>query len=283
MAVFMLLFLLYAVLDYYAEIAILENCKKCTHDLKEASLSYYNYLQQGLMNVVFTRIISMGLFFGVIYNLTLPLVIKLTLSYYRKHIESLKLSRDNIQLELNFLKSQVNPHFLFNTLNNLYGLIIHKRNEQSAETVARLSEFLRYSLYQSVQDNVPLEKEINLLNSYLQLEQLRLNYAKVIFEDEVDDQEYYLPPLLFMPIVENAFKYSPDTTESIIFIKLEGKNGRLNLTVKNSIQQGEVTITKGGIGLLNLKKRLSIYFPEKHMFEMKNDGKEYTARLSLFL
>lgn len=199
-------------------------------------------------------------------------------------MKNLQLAKENVQLELNFLKSQVNPHFLFNTLNNLYGLIIHQRHDKSAEIVARLSDFMRYTLYDSAEALVSLEKEVNLINNYIELEQLRLNYTKVVFNVMLDRKDYYLPPLLFMPIVENAFKYTVDKkTGSIIYMDLKVDQGLLYFKIQNSFEPLNSKNEIGGLGLVNLQKRLSLLFPNKNTCQNNVEGFNYIAQLTLNL
>ena len=236
------------------------------------------------MPVVSSRIVSLGALFGLVVYLTPAMALKVALAYHQQFTRNLKLSRDNIQLELNFLKAQVNPHFLFNTLNNLYGLIIHGRNELSAETVARLSDFMRYSLYDSTEDKISLQKEIDLIRNYLELEKLRLNYTQVIFDCAMDGKAFAIPPLLFMPVIENAFKYNCDTAQgSVIRISLAVQQGVLHFCIQNSFEPKTQTNKIGGIGLANLQKRLAIYYPGKNICQTSMDGSVYSAQLTLNL
>jgi hypothetical protein len=278
------LLLLYTIIDYTGEILVLNACHACQEAISRVQPNYLHYLNRGFFPVVSSRLISLGILFVLLVHLTPAIALKAGLEYHRQYTQNLQLSRDNIQLELNFLKAQVNPHFLFNTLNNLYGLIIHGRNAQSAETVARLSDFMRYTLYDSTEDKIPLEKEINLIKNYLELEKLRLNYTQVIFECSTDGKGYAIPPLLFMPVIENAFKYNCDTAQgSVISIKLAVQQDLLHFCIQNSFEPKSEPIKTGGIGLVNLQKRLAIYFPGKNTCQTNIKGSVYSAQLTLML
>lgn len=280
----LLLFLFYAVLDYVGEMLILRFCEVCEEASAQLNPGYHDYLQKGPFPVILSRVVSLGVFFQLLTNLTIPIAFKAGLGYHRYYVRNFQLSRDNVQMELNFLKAQINPHFLFNTLNNLYGLIIHQRNDQSAEIVARLSDFMRYTLYDSNEKNTSLEKEINLIKNYIELEQLRLNYTKVLFKHTTDGKKYFLPPLLFMPIVENAFKYNIDSSQgSSISIKLHVQKDVLDFTIQNTFEPERKSEHKGGLGLINLQKRLLLYFPGKNTYKATINDSTYTAHLMLNL
>lgn len=278
------LLLIFTSLDYAGEMLILNLCRACRETVVQTQASYYQYLQRGWLPVVSSRVVSLGVLFGLMVYIMPAIALKVGLEYHRQYIRNLKLNRDNIQLELNFLKAQLNPHFLFNTLNNLYGLIMHGRNEQSAETVARLSDFMRYTLYDSAEDKIALEKEISLIRNYLELEKLRLNYTQVCFEYTSDGQKYYIPPLLFMPVIENAFKYNLDAPQSsAIEIKLAVQGHELHFCCQNIFEPQRVKSRTGGIGLVNLQKRLAIYYPGKHSYQTQITGTIYSTRLTINL
>ena len=281
----LLLFLLYTLLDYTGEILVFSYCEACNEAIARVNSSYHQYLQSGFFNIMISRVLSGGLFFQLLIGLTLPLAIKAALGYHRYWLQNMQLARDNVQLELDFLKAQVNPHFLFNTLNNLYGLIIHQRNDQSAETVALLSDFMRYTLYDTSVKSIALEKEISQIRNYIALEQLRLNHTKVVFDCTTDGKDYALPPLLFMPLVENAFKYHVDSSSqgALINIKLHVEKGLLYFSTENRFDPARKQGQAGGIGLANLQKRLFHYFPGKNTYQASTKGSTYTAHLTLEL
>jgi sensor histidine kinase YesM len=232
---------------------------------------------------VLKRLLSFGTPFSLLLTLFIPLCLKTTLNAYRSSMDSLKLAKENVQLEFNFLKAQLNPHFLFNTMNNIYGLIISGNRERSAGLVARLSELLRYILYDSNEDSMPLAKEIKLMNDYIELEKVRLNFTNVVFDYRTDDGSYEIAPLLLIPLIENAFKFSADEPGSFISIFLDVLNGRLRFTVDNNIDRQRIRSGPGGIGLKNLQKRLALYYPGNYWYEPSISDTGYAVDLTIQL
>ncbi|WP_083936525.1 sensor histidine kinase [Arcticibacter svalbardensis] len=274
----LLLIISYTIADAYAEINLIQNCKTCLSVLHKFNSNYESYLNRGLINVILTRLLSLGTPMTLLFALCIPFSIKMTLQAYRDKIRSLQLAKENLQLEFSFLKSQFNPHFLFNSMNNIYGLIISGDTERSAALVARLSEFLRYALYDSEHEVMPVEKEVKLLKDYIELEKIRLNDAKVHFECTLDNNDYNLAPLLLIPLIENAFKYSSDTPASFIHISMSILNGHLSFTIDNSIDPDKQVIT-GGIGLCNFTKRLKLYYKERYKYEVGILNNKYSVNL----
>jgi two-component system, LytTR family, sensor kinase len=197
-------------------------------------------------------------------------------------IDTIKLNFRNQQLllekkqsELNYLKSQTNPHFLFNTLNSIYSLSLDQ-SKQTPATILRLSEILRYMLYDADAPLVEIQKEVQIINEYVELEKIRYdNFLRVSIETDIEYQNQKIPPLLMIPLVENAFKFG--TSEIInnpfIKIKLTCKNNILNLYVENSIDSSlENTTVKENIGLSNLRRQLHLQFSEYFLNIEKTDG-----------
>jgi sensor histidine kinase YesM len=258
-------------------------CDSCSEMAKEKNPDYLSVIQKNIgVNILF-KASNFWLFFQLFSGLILPIAIKSSLGYYQFYIKNLQLEKEKVQLELSFLKAQVNPHFLFNTLNNLYGLIIHKRVDESAETVTRLSDFMRYSLENAYKKNILLSEEIKLIKNYIELESLRLNHTKVSFNINIDEENKKLPPLLFIPLVENAFKYSIDEKDSNIAINLEVKNNVLAFQIENVFNENKVKNEIGGIGLANLKKRLTLYFSDTFEYKVETKNSIYSVTLKLVL
>jgi hypothetical protein len=261
--------LIYALTDYALERLILNTCQTCVETLKRNQPDYYDYLQHDAPAILIPRIISLGIVYQLILSLAIPAGIKFILVYIKQRVETLKLKNENMMLELNLLKAQVNPHFLFNTLNNIYSLILKEKKHESAETVARLSAFLRYSLYNTNEQN-NLVKEVDVLNDYIALEKIRLNHTNVEFTYETDNASYALPPLLFIPAVENAFKFCTEEKGKVssITIRLEVKDSLLRFQISNTYDRFQSEKEHSGIGLENLMKRLQRYYPGRHKFEI---------------
>ncbi|MEO6001020.1 MAG: sensor histidine kinase [Chitinophagaceae bacterium] len=282
-----LLIVLYTTLDHWFERAILASCDACMEQLRADRHGFYQLFQRGAINVILVQLVSLGIVYQLFVFLAFPLCVKALIEYFNQRIKTLQLQQENIQLEFNFLKAQVNPHFLFNTLNNIYALILKDKKEASAETVAKLSSFMRYTLYESNGHDNNVVKEIDLLKVYLALERIRLNDTIVNFITNIDHENYTLPPLLFMPAVENAFKFCTNTAqgEAYIFMKLEIKQSGLVFLVSNSYDKTQHRSgMHGGIGLDNLRKRLKHYYPgDRSSMEIKDDNSVYQITIHLNL
>jgi hypothetical protein len=190
--------------------------------------------------------------------------------------------------ELKSLKDQINPHFLFNTLNNLYGLTL-KDPEKASEMVMRLSQLMHYMLYEGNQIRVPLQKEIEYLQNYLALEKIRYgNDLQLSFQTHGDTGTCVIAPLLLLPFVENAFKHglSRQLKECWLQINLAVNGGELVLKVENSkpkqlTGKGLSSGATQGIGLQNVSKRLQLLYPERHRLRLMDGEDTYLVSLTL--
>lgn len=212
-------------------------------------------------------------------TLSIPLCIKLALAGWRSQVKALELAKNNAELESAFLKSQINPHFLFNSLNNIYGLILREETQLSAELVARLSALLRYMLYETGHNRLAIGMELGLLKDYIELERIRLNDTLVTTRIHTDSSEYIMPPLLLIPLVENAFKFCPDEPGAYIRFSLDVERGHLRATLDNTASPGTVRREGEGIGLPNLRKRLDLYYPGRYRYEAAEEGGIYRVKL----
>jgi len=195
----------------------------------------------------------------------------------------LELEKANTQNELNFLRSQIHPHFLFNSLNGIYALTLSNPSLAS-EMVLGLSNILRYILYKSNEHYVNLEEDIQCVKGYIELEKIRYRgKLDVDFEFPSNLQGEKIVPLLILPFVENAFKHGPSKDYSLTFIKgkIEIKGGSLFFSLRNSVGKFRELDCKDvkGIGILNTKKRLAYYFKDKYSLKTKNTGEEYQIDL----
>jgi len=187
--------------------------------------------------------------------------------------------------ELNYLKSQTNPHFLFNTLNNIYSLA-RDRSDQTAETILRLSKILRYMLYEAGGSYIAIEQELKIIEDYISLEKLRYDDSlRINFNYNVEDMKQALPPLLLMPLVENAFKHGAAETrhQPFVDIHLSVTRRQLAFFVKNSAEG----LTDGGkvkenIGLSNLKRQLELLYTDYEVLLEQRDT-EFSATLKINL
>jgi two-component system LytT family sensor kinase len=198
------------------------------------------------------------------------------------------LEKEKIGSELSFLKAQINPHFFFNTLNNIYALT-HVDIENSRRALHKLSRMMRYLLYETQSGSAPLSKEVSFIVDYIELMKLRLNdNTEVVFETPVLSRDPQIAPMLFLPYIENAFKYGVSTTEpATILIKIELVQEQLSLLVSNPVFVNQTTSADeyGGIGLSNTKRRLDLLYPGKHTVsaETTTPGNQFIVHLNLTL
>lgn len=209
------------------------------------------------------------------------------LQYFKRGIinqyQLQELKAKTVTTELNALKAQINPHFLFNTLNNIYGMN-QIDPQKGSEMIMELSDVMRYHLEFSKEGKVKLEDEIQLLESYIKLELLRLRDTCDVKVDLSDvDEGIRLSPLLFIPFVENAFKHGTHPTKPCyVHIKLIAKNNKLLFTVNNSIIVDR-KVVKTHVGLQNTKRRLELLFPEKHDLKITQTDNDHQVELSIVL
>ncbi|HTE11099.1 MAG TPA: histidine kinase [Chitinophagaceae bacterium] len=187
--------------------------------------------------------------------------------------------------ELNYLKSQTNPHFLFNTLNNIYSLARDK-SDLAPESILRLSKILRFMLYETVGAYIAIEQELKIISDYIALEKLRYDDSlKVNFNYDLEDMKQALPPLLLMPLVENAFKHGVSETrhQPFVDIHLSVNNRQLAFVVKNSAEAfpGERN-AKESIGLSNLRRQLELLYTDYHLVVQQGES-VFTAHLKINL
>lgn len=225
---------------------------------------------------------------GIYPAVALAAFIKITKHFYSEESRSKELQQEKLQAELNFLKGQIHPHFLFNTLNNLYALTL-KKSESSPEVVLKLSELLSFMLYECNSRTVPLSKELNLIENFIALEKIRYDdRLSVSYEAYGDVTQCQIPPMLLLPFVENAFKHgtSDNLDEVWVDINVVIRNHTLSLSVKNSngksTRQEEFEYQQG-IGLKNVNRRLELLYNGYHDLKIVDDGKTYSVSLEIEL
>ena len=211
---------------------------------------------------------------------------KLLVEYLRKMMKFKEIENKQLKAELNLLKDQVNPHFLFNTLNNLYGLITQDQNQKAAEITLKLSDLMRYLLESSKTDKVSLKKEIQFLEDYLSLEKIRLSKnTDIRFEVSGIVSNVLIAPLLFIPLVENAFKHGLNTITADSFahfsLSVQGKD--LFFEAKNSLGKSLENSPESGTGIANLRKRLQLIYPNNHLLDIQKSNDEYKVVLHIQL
>ena len=203
----------------------------------------------------------------------------LELEAKRKEVENEKLTA-----ELTFLKAQINPHFLFNTLNNLYYLAF-TNSPNTTEVIAKLSQMMRYMIYDSNHAKVLLSKEIEYIENYISLEKLRLNnQIPISFEIEGNITQAQIVPLILITFLENAFKHgvSNNSTNAYISVKLAVSNQSLIYTVENSKLKSSIH-EKSGIGLRNVGRRLDLSYANKYQLDVEDGETDYKVKLTLVI
>lgn len=193
------------------------------------------------------------------------------------------LLREKTETELNFLKSQINPHFLFNTLNNIYSLA-RKKSDETPDVVLKLSKLLRFVLYETKGKFISITKEVEFLNDYIDLQKIRFDKRlSVVFHSEIDDVETLIMPLVLIPFVENAFKHgaSQSTAEAYVEIYLKIEGNELRLQVENSFES-QGSESQDGIGLKNLQRQLELVY-RKFILETDSEKNKFKARLYIDL
>ena len=210
-------------------------------------------------------------------------IVKISSDWLRQTQTQRDLETRTMQTELNFLKSQINPHFLFNTLNSLYALTL-KKSDEAPEVVIKLSEMMRYMLYECNEPEVPLSKEVNYIRNYLDLERLRHKDLDIKFEVEGELGDLKIAPLIFIAFIENAFKHgaSNHISAGFVHIHIYLDAGELNLYVENSKPEKQPTQEhrrSGGIGLVNVRRRLAILYKNNYNLEVHDKPNTYGVNL----
>ena len=212
--------------------------------------------------------------------LTFPLIV--IMEWYAQQHRVNTLEKEKTQVELSMLKQQINPHFFFNTLNNLYAMSL-TNDEATPETILKLSDLMRYVIYKGKEEKVKLSQEINYLRDYLDLQMIRLQKkVDLKFEVQTTNEDLEIVPLLFIILLENAFKHGVEPAEENCYLHVEilqNKN-ELIFSCKNSVE-ADVEKTPKGIGLENLKRRLELIYPNQYDLEIDSGEKDYTAKLKL--
>lgn len=231
------------------------------------------------------RLTSFKLIFRELSFITYPIIILGFISFNRKQQRLLKLEEEKKSMELKVLKNQLNPHFLFNTLNNLYTLTL-KKDDKAPEVIAKLSEILDFVLYRCNEDFVAIEKEITLIENYIALEKLRYNENRLDISFTKDIQESNkISPLIILTFIENAFKHGVinETEKATIKLNLESKKELIIFMIENTKPQNDFTAIsdKSKIGLENVRKQLDLLYPKKHQLEIVENQKRFLVKLTL--
>lgn len=244
----------------------------------------YIYKAPRLISPLFEprRLLSASMYIG--YAFGLMYAVKSVKDQFIAKEKEKNLIKEKLETELKFLKNQTNPHFLLNTLNNIYALA-RKRSERTAEVVMRLSELLRFMLYESDRSLIKLSTEIKILEDYLELESMRYNQRlEVTLEKDVDSTDYEITPFLLIPFLENAFKHGVSETRfaSFINISISAKNNLLNFEIENSKDPHSNEKESSNIGLMNVKRRLELTYSDYNL-DVKNNSNSFKIHITVNL
>ncbi len=213
----------------------------------------------------------------------ISVLLKFTVDWFDQQKELTQAKVDRLQAELKYLKNQINPHFLFNTLNNLYSLSL-KKSDKTPDLILRLSEMMAYMLYESNEEKVRLVKDIEHLDNFIELERIRSSEAKFSFEKLGEIKDQMVAPFLLLPLVENVFKhgYNGGDAGSIARARLTIEKNELTFEVVNS-KGLEKNGREGGTGLENLRKRLNHIYAGKHSLKILDEATSFSASLKIQL
>jgi sensor histidine kinase YesM len=235
-----------------------------------------------------TRIWDPNVILRVVLFLGFSSGIALSIKSFRRQVASRDrenaLMREKLSTELKMLRNQLHPHFLFNTLNNIYALA-RKKSDEAPEAVMKLSELLSFILYEAGRDSIPIAREVNFLDDYIALERIRYTgRLSIEFTRQIDNPDQLIAPLLLLPLVENAFKHGISETrfDSFIRMHLEQKQQHFNFMIENSMERDKPAATTGNIGLVNIQRQLQLTY-KTHYIEISETEKTYKVSLYINL
>lgn len=241
----------------------------------------YTYKEQYFYSTIYIVQITATSLFVVIF----VSMLRFAKDWFELEAKKKELENEKLVAELSFLKEQINPHFLFNTLNNLYYLA-YTKSENTTEVIAKLSQMMRYMIYETNHTQVALSKEIEYMQNYVSLERLRLsNQVPIQFKVEGDPSSVKIAPLILITFLENAFKHGVNGNSQGAWVDLSIKVDQKKCTykVENSKSNHVTSDTKSGIGLQNVKRRLELSYPDHYELTVKDLDKKYIVELNLQL
>lgn len=223
------------------------------------------------------------LFFNMFFVVFVAIAIKFYKRWNEKDYREQAVQKEKVEAELQMLKTQINPHFLFNTLNSIYVLAL-KQSDQTASIVMKLSDILDYILYRIDTPKIAIANEIQIVENYIEIEKIRFtDRVNLTFTTSFTSEEIQIPPMLIIPFVENAFKHgvAKSMEKSWIKITIEQTNQMLDIVISNSKSLSSVKSTTGGIGLTNVKKRLVLLFNDSYKLDISEKNNRYDVFLSI--
>lgn len=231
----------------------------------------------------FMRRLNSQHFSGLLLIFSISLLVRFIDRWREQERRELELEKERVSSELDYLKKQINPHFLFNALNSIYSLTLPFSDDRASESILKLSSILRYMLYETDHKLVLLTSEIDILHNYIGLQKLRItDKTSIDFTIEGNVEGYGIEPLLFIPFIENAFKYGVDSANgSSIVINLSVKDSMLKFDVTNTVVSANRRTKHSGIGIKNIERRLEILYPRNHVFNIKSEDDKFYIYISL--
>ena len=226
---------------------------------------------------------AMMLFFNMFFVVFIAIAIKFYKRWSEKDYREQKVQKEKVEAELQMLKTQINPHFLFNTLNSIYVLALSK-SEQTANTIMKLSDLLDYILYKIDTPRIAISDEIQIIENYVELEKIRFTErVDLNFTSNLRSEDIQIPPMLILPFVENAFKHgvAKSMEKSWLKISIDETDQILEIAVSNSKSQNSKKRETGGIGLLNVKKRLDILYEDRYTLDLSEGIDRFDVFLSI--
>jgi len=249
-----------------------------------ASQTFFEAISPGRMvsqAIIIISVLSPFFFVKILFDLSRLYSRTLTIQQQKAELEI-----QNINIEKDFLKAQLNPHFLFNTLNNLYSLSL-KKDDLVPEVILNLSDTMSYTLYESNTEKVSLNKELEFIKNYLELEKMRYSGDKNIqfeFPSELACSGFYIAPLLTFTFLENAFKYGlKSKKEAILRLSIQMEEECFCFEIENDFDRGGRERDFGGIGLENAKKRLQLLYPKQHQLQIQHTENSFKVSLQIDL
>ncbi|MBS1777924.1 MAG: histidine kinase [Bacteroidetes bacterium] len=264
----------------YASVLIIEQQALYHPDINIFKTAWVPVLQRAIKEPPVLAFVHTFLF--IVYLLIFTLLWYAN-DYRRKQNEVTVIKKRQLEIELDFLKNQLNPHFLFNTLNNLYALAL-KKTDTTPNAILQLSSILRYLLYESNTTKVSFRREKEIMNAYIELELLRLSDIDNVTFTINADRDYMVPPLLWLPVLENIFKHGRNNSAADIEYRCFILNEEFQIYSRNGYDASMGNVNNiGGIGMENLRKRLQLLYPGKYTLDITADANEYIVDLKLSL
>lgn len=225
--------------------------------------------------------------FDLYITITSAVIIKMIKLRYKSQEVEERLISEKLQSELSFLRAQTNPHFLFNTLNNLF-VLARKKSDKTADAIMMLSKIMRFVLYECRAPRIAVADEAKVIRDYIELEKLRYNQRLTVdYQEVIDNPHASISPLLLLPFVENSFKHGAGATtgDVIIRILLTLENNQLKFQVHNTVDSDVEPVQNGtgGIGLKNVKRQLDLLYPSQHSLSIGRENSMYKADLQVNL